>query len=462
MEYKKNMVCTVTIERCSGNGSGISHLDGRVVFVQGALPGEECEIKLLKIKKTVLFAKVERILKPSPFRTVPDCSHFPVCGGCSFWHMTYEEELEIKRQQVEDALTRIGGLSCKVPPVLGAETVFRYRNKAQFPVSAAKGGGKIGFYRSRSHDVISVENCLIQSESANTAANTVRKWMEQYQIPGYEETTCSGLVRHVYVRTNQAGESLICLVVNGSKVPHKKELVQALRTACPSAVGILLNRNEKDSNVILGDQYQLLWGQDYLIDELLGHSFRLSVPSFYQVNHAQTERLYQIAISYAAFTGEETVLDLYCGVGTISLSMAEAVKRVIGVEIIPEAVRDANENAQRNQISNAEFFCADAGVAAEKLLKEGVTPDVVVVDPPRKGLDQGVIDAILRLNPSRLVYVSCDPATLARDLKLFSEQGYQLKKITSVDMFPRTTHVETCVLLDRNDTGYQGKQEDES
>ena len=449
MEYQKNMICTVTVERCSGEGAGIAHLDGKVVFVQGALRGETCEIKLLKVKKHVIFAKAERILTPSRFRTAPDCPYFPVCGGCSFWHMAYEEELEIKRQQVEDALVRIGGFSCMVPPVLGAETVLRYRNKAQFPVSAAKGEDKIGFYRARSHDVIPIQDCLIQSETAGQAANAVRIWMQKYRIAGYDETTCGGVVRHVYVRTNQAGEALICIVVNQPKVPHQKELVQLLRAACPLSVGILLCINQKDSNVILGDQYQLIWGEKYIMNELFGMQFRLSVSSFYQVNRAQTERLYQTAISYAALTGEETVLDLYCGVGTISLSMAGAVKHVIGVEIVPEAIEDAKENATRNQIYNVDFFCADAGEAAAKLIVDGVTPDVIIVDPPRKGLHKKVIESILQLAPARIVYVSCNPATLARDLKLFSDHEYCLERVTAVDMFPRTTHVETVVLLSK-------------
>jgi 23S rRNA (uracil1939-C5)-methyltransferase len=452
MELKKNMICTVTIDSCSGTGAGIARFNGLVIFVQGALRGEQCEIKLLKVKRNVAFAKVERILSPSPSpsRITPECPYFPACGGCVFWHMTYEEELEVKRQQVEDALSRIGGFAVTVPPVLGAETILHYRNKAQFPVSASSKGLQVGFYHARSHDVIPVETCLIQSGLASQTANVVRKWMETFDITGYDERTKQGLVRHIYVRTNQIGEALVCIIINGTKLPHYNVLVQWLRDTCPSIAGILYSINQRNDNVILGDQYQLLWGKDHLTDELLGQQFRLSVPSFYQVNHAQTERLYKVAIAYAAFHGTETVLDLYCGVGTISLSLARNVKRVIGVEIIPEAVRDAKENAMRNQIPNVEFFCADAGTATKKFIQEGISPDVIVVDPPRKGLDQMVIDSVLQLSPQRIIYISCDPATLARDLKQLSHHNYILDRITAVDMFPRTKHVETVVLMSRN------------
>jgi 23S rRNA (uracil1939-C5)-methyltransferase len=449
MELKKNMICTVTIDRYAGTGAGIALLNGLVIFVQGALRGEQCEIKLLKVKRTVAFAKVERILSPSPARAVPQCPYFPACGGCVFWHMTYEEELEIKRRQVEDALSRIGGFSVAVPPILGSETMFHYRNKAQFPVSSSPNGPQIGFYRARSHDVIAIKSCLIQSEHTNLVANAVQTWMEAYSITGYDESTKHGLVRHIYVRTNQAGEALVCIIVNGTELPHDAALIRMLRDHCPFVVGVLYNINQEDHNIILGEQYQLLWGSAHLTDELLGQTFSLSVPSFYQVNHPQAEQLYQIALSYAAFEGTETVLELYCGVGTISLSMAPNVKHVIGVEIIPEAVQNAKENALRNQIFNVDFFCADAGDAAKRLLQEGVSPDVIVVDPPRKGLDQAVIDSILLLSPVRIVYISCDPATLARDLKQLSQQGYVLDRVTAVDMFPRTKHVECVVLMSR-------------
>lgn len=447
MELKKNTILEVTMEGCSGDGSGVARVNGLVVFVKGALRGETCEIRLLKVRKTMAFARVERVIVPSPMRQAPTCPHFGVCGGCAFWHMEYREELEIKRLHVEDTLKRIGGLSLPVPSILGAEAILHYRNKTQYPVSSGAGGVKIGFYRARSHDVKPIDRCLIVNDAANAAAGAVRLWMTEYDIPAYAEETGDGLVRHVFVRTNSLSQALICLVVNGERLPHEDALISLLRSACPSCAGILLSINRSPGNVILGKRFKTLWGQDYLTDELFGLRFQLSVPSFYQVNRAQTLRLYETAIKYAGLTGRETVLDLYCGIGTIALCMARRAGRVLGVEIVPEAINDAKENAARNGIQNASFYCGDAGTAANALQAEGLTPDIVVVDPPRKGLSQSVIDEITALSPQKLVYVSCDPATLARDLKLLTQRGFAAKEATAVDMFPRTAHVETVVLL---------------
>lgn len=361
--------------------------------------------------------------------------------------MNYAEELEAKRIRVEDALRRLGGAEIHVSAILGAEQVDRYRNKAQFPVAK---GPRIGFYRPRSHDVIDVDDCLLQGEAAARLRGAVKEWMAEYSIPAYNERTFTGLVRHVYVRTNRAGRSLCCLLVNGRGVPREAELVRALRRAEPNLAGIVLGVNEKHNNVILGDSYRALWGEDFLSDTLCGLTFRLSVPSFYQVNPAQTEVLYGKALEFAGLTGAETVLDLYCGIGTISLVMARKAGMVWGAEVVPQAVDDAIANAQRNHIGNARFLCADAGEAARYLEGEGVRPDVVCVDPPRKGLAEDVVDTIADMGPQRVVYVSCDPGTLGRDVKRFAGRGYTLKKAVAVDMFPRTAHVETVARLERS------------
>ncbi len=419
------------------------------MFVTGALRGETCEVRIVKVGKQVAYGKTERVRNPSPARIKPACALFGKCGGCDFQHMSYEEELDAKRRRAEDALRRIGGLDLSVSVIYGANNTERYRNKVQFPVAPGQDAPRIGFYRARSHEVVPVESCLLQSKAADRAAAAVRRWMQEYNDPAYDETTGGGLVRHVYVRTNAENQALICLLVNGESVPQKEALVRMLREACPSAVGIVLGINLSKSNVILGARYRTLWGQDHLMDELCGLSFKLSVPTFYQVNREQAERLYAVVREYAGLTGQETVLDLYCGAGTIGLCLADAAKHVIGVEVVPEAVADAKENARRNGIENAEFFCADAGEIRARLTEKEIRPDLIIVDPPRKGLRPEVIGEIAAFSPERVVYVSCDPATLARDLKLLAQHGYEAQKACSVDLFPRTSHVETVVLMSR-------------
>lgn len=445
---RKNQCYDLIIENYSSEGDGIARLDGMAVFVKGAIQGERCRVKLLKVGKTAAWGKIEQVVTPSPERIKPDCPHYPKCGGCALRHMTYGEELRYKRQRVEDALRRIGGLELPVEAIHGAVHPDRYRNKAQFPVSG-QNGLRIGFYRSRSHDVIDVPACLIQREAAGRANRAVKDWMERHKVSAYNEAAHAGLVRHVYVRTSQAGESLVCLLVNGAKLPHEPSLVESLRAQVPGLVGVVLGSNTERTNVILGKAYRTLWGQDHLYDTLCGLSFKLSVPSFFQVNPEQTEVLYGKAAEFAALTGGETVVDLYCGTGTISLVMARHASQVIGAEIIPSAIEDAKENARRNGLENVEFICADAKEAAAELVRRGLTPDVVCVDPPRKGMAPEVIESIVSMGPSRVVYVSCDPATLARDCKRFAELGYQTVKAEAVDMFPRAHHIETVVLLRR-------------
>ena len=444
---QKNQLHTVEITGYTAEGLGVARIGGQVVFVHGGVRGETCSVQILKVNRQVAFAKVRQVLTPSPLRQAVDCPCYPACGGCAFRHIAYEEELEAKRQRVEDALRRIGGADIAVWEILPSPQITGYRNKSQFPVGPE---GTIGFYRARSHAVIPVEDCLLQHPAANRIAQALGRYLSRYHVPGYDEATGTGLVRHLYVRTSAAGEALVCVVVNGAQLPHEPELVEEVRRAWPGTVGVVLNTNTEDTNVILGGAYRTLWGADCLEDTLCGLRFTLSVPSFYQVNREQAERLYGRAIQMAGLTGTETVLDLYCGAGTITLAMAGQARQVIGAEIVAPAIENARANAARNGIRNASFFCGDAGAVAERLAGENLRPDVITVDPPRKGLGEDVIAAVARMGPGRVVYVSCDPATLARDVKRFAGAGYRLAEAVAVDMFPRTAHVETVALLSRD------------
>ncbi len=444
MAAKKNEIHSLRIETFGSAGEGVARLSGQAVFVKGALPGEVCQVQLLKVGKRAAWGRVVQVTESSPARQAPDCPQYPKCGGCQLRHMTYEEELIFKRQKVQDALQRIGGWKGTVSVIHGAKDPFRYRNKIQFPVAE---GPRVGFFRARSHEVIDAPDCLLQPVPATRLRAAFQAWMAEHKIPAYDERTHTGLIRHFYVRVNRLGQTLCAVVANGRQLPFQDALLQALRQAEPALVGVVLSVNQEQTNVILGKTHHLLWGQDFLEDALCGLTFRLSVPSFYQVNRAQTEVLYGRALAFAGLTGTETVLDLYCGIGTITLAMARQARQVIGAEVVSTAVEDARANAQRNGISNAEFLCADAGQAAQELARRGLHPDVICVDPPRKGLALPVIDAIVQMSPRRLVYVSCDPATLARDVNLLSERGYILQTAEAADLFPRTAHVETAALL---------------
>ena len=451
-DLRENGLYTGVVEAYNSDGAGIVKPDGAVVFVPGTIRGETVECRLTRTRKQYAQAQAVRILTPSPMRRVSDCPYFGKCGGCDFRHMAYEEELRAKRQRVQDALTRIGGAEITVEPVIGAEHPLRYRGKCQYPVSAS---GAIGFYRAGSHEVVDVRECLLQPSAANRTADAVREWMTRYHVPGYDERTGKGLIRHVYVRVNRRGESVCCIVANGKTLPKEPELVGTLLDKVPETVGVALNVNTRRDNVILGPRYRTIWGQNFLYDALRVPapdgmrelSFKLSLPSFYQVNAEQTEKLYALALDCAALNANETVLDLYCGIGTITLSCALWAGRVIGAEIVERAVADAKENASRNGLTNAEFVCADASELAQRVQADGLRPDVVTVDPPRKGLTPDGIAAVASMAPSRVVYVSCDPGTLARDVKLFAAYGYAVRRAVPVDMFPGTRHVETVVLL---------------
>ena len=443
---EKGSIYTAVIDGYSSEGLGIARVNGAVVFVPHAVRGEEIDLRITKVMKTSCAGEIVKIHDPSPERMEPECPYAGKCGGCAYRHLTYPEELWAKRQRVQDALTRIGGLELTVEEILGAKNPEHYRNKSQYPVGA---DGSIGFFQARTHKVVPIRRCLIQTEAADRTAQAVGEWMRRYKISAYDETTGKGLVRHVCVRVNRKGESLCCVVVNGNKVPREPELAAYVTAAVPHTVGVLLNSNTRRGNVVLGDKYRTLFGRNYLMDTLCGLEFKLSMPSFYQVNLDQAEVLYGKALEFAGLTGNETVLDLYCGIGTITLCLAKAAKRVIGAEIVPPAIRDAKENALRNHIENAEFFCGDAADIAAKLESDGLRPDVVTVDPPRKGLAPEVIASVAAMGPEKVVYVSCDPATLGRDVKIFREFGYEAKRAAAVDMFPGTAHVETVVLLSR-------------
>lgn len=448
-DVKKNTVHTLEISGYTAEGMGVARLEGRVVFVPFTIRGERWKVRLEKVNKNVVWGRGVELLDPSPERITPDCPLFGRCGGCQFRHMTYAEELRAKGQRIADALERVGHVKLDLPPVLGAEDPLRYRNKVQFPVSQGKRGLSVGCYRPRSHDVLDAPDCPLQPEAVTRLRGVFKGWMEAYNIPAYDEGTGRGLIRHLYVRTNRRGESLVCVAANGDKLPHSEALAESLRRAEPGLAGLVLNVNTRDTNVILGDKYAVLWGRDWLEEELCKLKFRLSVPSFFQINRAQTEALYGIALDFAQLTGRETVLDLYCGIGTISLALAQRAGRVVGAEIVPRAVEDAKENALRNGITNADFFCGDAGAVAQKLGTEGVRPQVICVDPPRKGLAPQVPAILAGMGPERIVYVSCDPATLARDVDRFAQLGYRAVRARGVDLFPRTAHVETACLLVR-------------
>ena len=445
---EENKVYRGTITGYGADGAGVARLDGMAVFVGGAIRGERADIFIEHVGHSAAWGHIERLIEPSPARRQPDCPYYGACGGCRLRHMSYEEELAYKRARVEDALRRIGGAALTVDVIHGAADTQRYRNKVQFPV----GAGAIGYYRERTHSVIDIDDCLLQPEADTACRRAVKGWMERYGVPAYDERTGRGLVRHLYLRTNRAGQVLCCLAANGRELPHTPELIAALRAAAPGLAGVVLSVNTRKTNVILGRELRTLWGRDYLEETLCGHVFRLSVPSFFQINHTQTEVLYRRALELAALTGRETVVDLYCGIGTISLTLAEHAGQVIGVEVVPEAVEDARENARRaGLVHKTRFECGDASDLAARLEAEGVRPDVVVVDPPRKGLAADVVDTIAAMGPERVVYVSCDPATLGRDVGRFAALGYTAVAAEAVDLFPRTAHVETvCLLVLRN------------
>ena len=454
MALKKNDLIELPITGMTAEGMGVGHFDGMAVFVPLTAPGDLAQVKIVKVLKNLAYGRLEKLLSPSPDRIEPDCPVFAQCGGCCYRHISYEAELQIKWNKVRDALTRIGGLAdLPLRPILGAARRDGYRNKGLLPLGEkADGSLAMGFYAVNSHRIIDCESCRLQPEEFTKAMNAFRAWQKQYGDPIYNEETHMGKMRRLYLRKGEkTGEIMACVVVNGNGLHHEQELVAALRAAVPGLAGVVINSNRDKTNVALGKRCRTVWGADTIRDELCGLTFRLSPLSFYQVNRTQAERLYEKAAEYADLTGQEMVLDLYCGAGTIGLSMAGKAKKIIGVEIVPEAIENARQNAADNQIENAEFLCGDAAQAAEELSRRGERPDVVILDPPRKGCAPELIETVANFRPQRIVYVSCDPATLARDLKRFAELGYPPIEATPVDMFPATSHVECVVKMERKE-----------
>ena len=445
----KNQIYEAVISDYTSEGQGVAKIEGCAVFVPNAICGEKCTVRIEKVGKTWASGKIVELLERSPHRVNRECPVAKLCGGCDFWHMDYEEESRLKAERVRQCLNRMGGENLEQMPILAAPTCHGYRNKAQYPVASQKNKAYAGFFRAGTHNVVENQRCLILPEDTDRVKDLVMDYVNRNHVSVYDEVQHKGLLRHIYVRRGAvSGQILVCLVVNGNALPKVSQLIDSLKQI-PGFTSLVLNVNTKKGNTILGPENITLYGPGYIEDTLCGLQFRLSPHSFYQINHHQAQRLYEAAIAQAGITKADTVLDLYCGVGTITLCMAKAAGKVIGVEVVPQAVADARDNAARNGIENAEFFCGDAGEAALALEAKGIQADVVVVDPPRKGLNSDAIEALTRFNPRRIVYVSCDPATLARDVALLKERGFRLQNAMAADLFPRCSHVESIVTLIR-------------
>lgn len=439
---EKNHEYTVKIEALSSEGSGIARVCGYTLFVPQTVPGDEVRILVLKTKSGYGYAKALEIITPSKIRTEPPCAHFSKCGGCQLMCLSYEEQLKFKMQTVRDALLRLGGIDTN-PDIIGMDNPYRYRNKMVFPINNS---GDWGFYRERSHDVIPLSDCLLGDEVSSEIMNAISCYIKKYNVSVYDEASHKGIIRRGFIRSTK-DEIMVVISANADSLPHKDALISSIREVSQKIKSIILNVNKKRTNLVLGDKNVTLWGKDRLSAVLLGIEYEISPHSFFQVNPVQTEKLYKKAIEFADIGENDTVLDVYCGIGTISLTAAKIAKSVIGVEIVPEAIADAKENAKRNEIENAEFYCSAAEDIVPKLIKDSEKPDIVIIDPPRKGSDETTLSAIASANPKRIVYVSCNPATLARDAKFLESKGYTAKKVASVDMFPNTVHIETVMLL---------------
>lgn len=451
MGLKKNDLIELEITACAMDGSGIGRHEGLAVFVPGAAAGDTVSAHILSVKSNHAYAKIDKILTPSPDRIEADCPVYARCGGCAFRHIRYEAELAVKRDHIRQAFKRIGKIDVEPEPVASPSGPGRYRNKAMYALRQEAGALKIGFYAPRSHRVADCRDCLLQPADFKAILDVFAGWMAANAVTVYDEATREGLMRGIFIRRAQAtGETMTCAVVNGKGIPHADRLIAALLDAAPGIASVAVNLNTRDTNVVLGEKTVILYGKPAITDELCGLKFVISPASFYQVNHAGASHLIERAREYAGLSGAETVLDLYCGAGAIGLAMAASAKEVIGVETVDAAVRDARENAALNSIANARFLCADAAEAAARLKSEGVSPDVIILDPPRKGCEPAVLQTAADMNPRRIVYVSCDPATLARDCAVLDAYGYRVQKVSPVDMFPRTGHCEVVVSLRHN------------
>ena len=444
---RKNDVFEMTCDAFGQDAQGVCRHEGMAVFVPGMLPGETAMVRIVKPEKRYAFGRVDRLLTTSPDRREPFCPAYKRCGGCSCQHMRYETTLAFKRDQVQELLRRVGGLEIEVPPVIGMDEPFAYRNKGAYPVGLVGGEPACGFFAPRSHDLIPLpeQGCRIQRADSADATRAVLGWMKQTGAQPYDEITGRGLVRHIMTRSTRSGGLMVVLVVTSKNIPAKDALTAALRAAVPGLESLCLSVNSRRTNVILGMEIHTLWGKPVMEDTLGGLTFSVSPLSFFQVNPEQTEKLYQLALDYAQLTGSETVVDAYCGAGTISLLLAKKAKKVIGVEIVPEAIENAKENAARNGVENAEFIVGASEEVLPQLVAQGLRPDVVVVDPPRKGCEEAVLRAILEVRPRRVVYVSCGAPTLARDAKILTEGGYRAAAVQCVDMFCWTGAVETVM-----------------
>lgn len=446
---KKNEYYKMIVDNLGSNGEGIGKIAGYTIFVEGALPEEEIEVKIIKTKKNYGFGKLVKILKPSSERIEPVCEIFNKCGGCDIQHLSYERQLEYKKQKVEDALSRIGEIvDVKVENTIGMDNPYNYRNKVQLPVGGTKGIIDIGFYAKRSHRIIETTSCHLQDKENEEIINIIKAYMMENNVRPYDEKNHKGLIRHIVTRkSNKDGSINITIVINGNKLPNQDLLINRL-SSLDNIKGICLNINKEKTNVIFGQEIKTIWGQDYIIDSISDIEYKITPKSFYQVNPKQTKILYEKALEYADLDGDEIVWDAYCGIGTITLFLAKKAKKVYGVEIVEEAINDAIENARLNDINNVEFFIGKAEeIITKKYKEENIIADVIVVDPPRKGCDEALLNTIIKMEPKKLVYVSCDPATLARDLKILVANGYKVMKVQPVDMFPQTVHVETVVLI---------------
>lgn len=457
LELAKNDKIELTVDSLTSEGSAVGRYNGLAVFVRGAAPGDRIIAHIIKRSKNYAVAIIDRILEPGSERIISDCPYSSKCGGCSFRHITYDEELKYKKDRVTDALKRIGHLDIEANSIIGCADLNRYRNKAMYPVTISDGDLYAGFYAYKSHRIVPCRDCVLQPEEFKDGLDAFSKWVKAENITSRDEKTGRGLLRHIYFRKGFAtGEIMACAVINGDELPNPSLLTELLLDKVKGLASVAVNINKENTNVILGKKTKTIWGKEFIKDILLNKTFFISPQSFYQVNHDQCEKLYLKAKEFAGLTGGETLLDLYCGIGSIGITMADSVKQLIGIEIVPQAIENAKKNARANKIKNADFICADASEGAEILKKRGIRPDVIILDPPRKGCQSELLDTVAAFNADRIVYVSCDCATLARDLAILESKGFSAKEVTAVDMFPRTPHVESVALIKRkNDKTYQ-------
>ncbi|MBQ6180090.1 MAG: 23S rRNA (uracil(1939)-C(5))-methyltransferase RlmD [Ruminococcus sp.] len=447
---EKNQLFEAVIEDITSEGSGVCHLDGMAVFVPDTAVGDKVKVRLVKVLKNYSYGIIEQMLSPSADRTENDCPVYKKCGGCVFRHISYEAECKIKAGIVENAFKRLGGIDTSYDPFISAENTTKYRNKAQYPVASLDGKAVCGFFAPRSHRIVPVTDCALQPEIFSEILETITDFLNDNRIRPYDEVSHTGIVRHIYLRQGaHSGEIMVCIVVRKELSRQLSPLTYILTRKFTDIKSIVMNINPDKTNVILGKNCITLWGKDTITDVMCGNTVEISPLSFYQVNTVQAERLYAKALEYAAPDKNDIIADLYCGAGTIGLSMAHKVKKIIGVEIVPEAVENARKNAERNSISNAEFYAGDAGIIFAQLRQKGCSPDIIVVDPPRKGCSDETLSQIIQAAPQKIVMISCNPSTAARDAKMLSQNGFSVDKVCGADLFPRTRHVECVVLMSR-------------